>query len=78
MKIRQWLNSFRRRKLSPPLIMTEHGAVTESARLQAAMNMRADHELRERVVRLIQSQTGLPLARAMEETVRRYPEAFED
>lgn len=67
-----------RRKRKPPVIATEYGPVTESARHQAALNMAADHALRERVVRLIANQCNLSLTAAWEEAKRRYPEAFED
>lgn len=50
---------------SSPVIQTEWGPVTESARLRAALNMKADPEVKARVVNLI----GEKMARA------RYPEA---
>lgn len=52
----------------PPVIQSPYGPVTESARLQAAMNMKLDPAVRQRVIDLI----GEEKARA------NYPEAFDD
>jgi hypothetical protein len=65
------------RKQPPPIIMSAYGPVTESARRQAALNMRDDPILREAViarlcVEMNSNEEGLREAR------RRYPEAFEE
>lgn len=60
----------------PPIIMTQWGAVTESARLQAAINMREDPEVFERVLKLKLSQHGGNLDRALDDMKRCYPESF--
>jgi hypothetical protein len=62
---------------TPPVIMTQWGQVTESARLQAATNMRLDHALRARVVALLAKQLGSEEL-GLKEAKRRYPESWED
>lgn len=52
----------------PPVIMTEHGPVTERARLQAALNIARDPALKARLI----SQFGEAILR------RQYPESFDD
>jgi hypothetical protein len=62
----------------PPVVQTQWGPVTEKYRKQAALNMAADHDLRQRVVDLLQKQMkdGTPEA-ALAEAKRRYPEAWQ-
>lgn len=71
--ISHWLRSLRRPK--SPLISTDWGPVTESARLQAAINMRDDPELKEKVVALLSKRLGSPKL-GLAEAKRRYPEAW--
>jgi hypothetical protein len=52
----------------PPVIISEHGATTESARLQAALNIARDPALRQRMIK----RFGEAVLR------RNYPEAFDD
>jgi len=61
----------------PPVIMTEWGPVTESARLQCAANMRADDGVKARVEAMLVKQCGSEDA-GIAEARRRYPEAYED
>ena len=56
-----------RRKKSPPVLMTQWGPVTESARLAAALRMRQEPEVMRRVLDMISE----------DEARRRYPEAFD-
>ena len=65
------------RKDSTPVIMTENGPVTESARLQAARNMREHPEIRRRIELALAKQLG-GLGKGIAEARRRYPEAYED
>ena len=65
-----------RRKRTTPIINTPHGPVTESARAQAALNIKADPALRERVFAVIVKEYGGDVARANAEMKRRYPEVF--
>jgi hypothetical protein len=59
-----------------PLIMTAYGAVTESARQQAAANMAADHAKRAAVIQLLADQIfDGDLAKGEAEARKRYPEA---
>ena len=74
-----WWTRLRNRwgKRPPPVITTyidgkEH-EVTEWARHQAAMNMRGDSEIKERVVAYLKQQYGDEVGLA--EAKRRYPEA---
>lgn len=60
-----------------PTIMTEHGPVTESARRQAALNMRMDPTKRAEVEALLGRQLGLEGDALLAEVRRRYPEAYE-
>ena len=59
----------------PPIIDTPWGPTTEGARLQAAMNMKADHVLRGKVEELLMRQLG-SIEAGMDEARRRYPEAY--
>jgi len=65
------------RKQPPPIIMSAYGPVTESARRQAALNMRDDPILREAVIARLCAEMGDPMA-GLKEAQRRYPEAFEE
>ncbi len=65
------------KKPKPPLILTQYGPVTESARAQAAANMKADPALRKAVEELICNQVG-NVANGLAECKRRYPEAYTD
>lgn len=58
-----------------PIIMTEYGPVTESARRQAAENMK-DPMIRGAVEHLLTEQYGEELGLA--EARRRYPEAYDE
>jgi hypothetical protein len=63
----------------PPIIMSPYGPVSESARRQAAYNMRDDYALRLRVEQLIADQFFAGnLEKGIIEARRRYPEAFQD
>lgn len=73
-KLSDFLLRFRRRRA--PLIPTAWGQVTESARRQAAVNMRHDLALRERVIALLAAE-GRPRAVAEQVARERYPEAWE-
>lgn len=61
----------------PPVIDTAWGAVTESARRQAALNMRASDDLREQVEILLGKQLG-DAELGIAESRRRYREAYPD
>lgn len=50
----------------PPVIMTQWGPVTESARAQAAINMKADPALRAKVEEMI----------GVDKAKNNYPEAY--
>jgi hypothetical protein len=63
-------------KAGPPIIMTEFGPVTESARLQCAINMSADDGVKARVEAVLVKQLGVE--EGMREARRRYPEAYAD
>jgi len=67
---------FGRRKSGAPVIMTQYGPVTESARLQAALNMRDSLEIRNRVIDILEREFGSHEI-AMSEAKKRYPEAFQ-
>jgi hypothetical protein len=60
----------------PPRISTPYGDVTECARKQAALNMRDDPALRERVVEVLARELCCPPDIALKEARRRYPEGF--
>lgn len=60
---------------APPIIMTEWGPVSEPARLRAALNMRADENIKARVEAMLVKQCGSVEA-GMAESRRRYPEAY--
>jgi len=77
------LNGFRSRVRSfflghrgdKPVIMTENGPVTESMRLQAAMNMRAKPEIKAAVEAQLAREMG-GIFKGIMEARRRYPEAY--
>ena len=73
-KLSDFVARFRRPRRPAPIIPTQWGPVTESARRQAAENMRCDPELRERVVRQLEGE-GRPRAVAERVARERYPEA---
>jgi hypothetical protein len=58
-----------------PVIMTEHGPVSEKARRQAAENMKNDADTKARVEAVLVNQYGTEIGLA--EARRRYPEAYE-
>jgi len=60
-----------------PIIQSEYGQTTESARLAAAMNMLADPEVKYRVENALAKQLG-SLPKGIMEARRRYPEAYID
>jgi hypothetical protein len=60
----------------PKVTVTEWGPVTESARLQAALNIKADPEIGKRVLELLTKKLG-DVVKADAEMRLRYPEAFE-
>jgi hypothetical protein len=64
------------RKPAPILIETAWGPVTESARRQAAINMREDANLRLRVENLVIKECGGDILKGQAECRRRYPEAY--
>jgi hypothetical protein len=59
------------------IILTPWGPVTEGARRQAALNMRADPELRKRVEEHLVKEMG-SVAEGLAEAQRRYPEAYKE
>ena len=61
-------------KPEPPVISTPWGPVTESARRQAALNMRDDLALRAQVLAMVVKECGGDTARGEAEFRRRYPE----
>lgn len=73
-RLREFIQRFRCRPA--PVIPTAWGQVTESARRQAAVNMRHDPALRERVIDLLAAE-GRPRAVAEQVARERYPEAWE-
>lgn len=77
MKTPKWFDNLRRKKAAPPVIPTQYGNVTESARLQAVMNMRGSREIRARVEAVVIQECGGDVARGMAECRRRYREAYE-
>ena len=74
--IARLLSKFRRKR-ERIIINTQWGPVTESARRQAALNMRDDPVLREAIIARLCAETGDPAA-GLTEARRRYPEAFEE
>ena len=62
----------------PPVILTPWGPVTESARLQCAINMRVDDGVKARVERLCIELMDDNEAAGLAESRRRYPEAYAD
>ena len=59
-----------------PVIMTQWGPVTESARFQAALNMREDPEIFARVLAIKVRECRGDEIRGLAEMKRCYPEAF--
>jgi len=60
-----------------PKILTPYGYTTESARLQAAINIKLDPELGKRVLELLTKELG-DVVKADAEMRRRYPEAYSE
>jgi hypothetical protein len=61
-----------------PVIETQFGNVTESARLRCAFNMREDNRLREKIETLLAEQIFEgDIAKGQAESRKRYPEAYE-
>lgn len=58
------------------LIETPFGYVTESQRLQAAINIKSDETIRDRVLAVLAKELG-SVAKAEVEMRRRYPEAYD-
>jgi hypothetical protein len=69
--IRKFLDKLRPK---PPVIETPWGAVTESARAQAATNLRLDPAKRAMVLGIIVKECGGDAAKGLAEARRRYPE----
>lgn len=68
----------RKKAPPPPVIDTEWGPVTESARLLAAINMKADPRIKYRVEQLLAKQRfGGDESKGVAESKRRYPEAYQ-
>jgi len=65
-------------KPAPILIETPWGYVTESARLQAAINMKVDEAVKARVETMLIQQYSGDVQAGMAEARRRYPEAYSD
>jgi hypothetical protein len=61
----------------PPVLITDWGPVTESARLRAVSNMKEDPVCKQRVLELLCKQMG-SVAKGEIEMRRRYPELFEE
>jgi len=75
--IREFIDKLRRRRAARgPVIPTPWGNVTESARKQAAENLKSDPELRAKVLAVIVKEFNGDVAVAQKEMRRRYPEAF--
>ena len=60
----------------PPVITSPWGETTESARLQAALNMLSDPAIKFRVEQLLIARFNGDEKRALAEARRRYPEAY--
>jgi len=74
--LRDWL-AVLRRKRETPVINTQWGPVTESARHQAALNLRDDPDRRAAVEDIIIAELGGDRERGLKEARRRYPEAYQ-
>jgi len=61
----------------PKVVLTEWGPVTESARVQAVINMKLDPEKRQAVLDLLCKKMG-SVAKGELEFRERYPELFEE
>jgi len=62
---------------TPPVILSQYGQTTESARRRAAQNMIEDPDIRRRVEELLVKQSGGDRDRGLAEFARRYPEVLE-
>jgi hypothetical protein len=76
MSLRDWISKLRR-NAHPIIIDTQWGPVSESARHQAALNLRDDPEKRAMCEAKMVMQMG-DFEAAMVEMRRRYPEAYEN
>ena len=77
--IRRMRRLFRRdRPGEPPTILFEGKQVTEWARQQAMVNMKADSAILDRVKAIVIRECGGNIARGEIEFRRRFPELFED
>lgn len=72
--IRDFIDKIRRKRAAP-VITSEYGQTSESARRQAALNMRDDADLRYRVVSALAQKFDGDWRKALTEAERRYPEA---
>lgn len=63
-------------KEPPPVLVGPYGTVTESARLQCAMNMALDANVRLRVEQVVIKEMGGDVEKGLVECHRRYPEAY--
>jgi hypothetical protein len=70
------LGWYLRRGKEPPVITSQYGQTTESARLACALRMRDDPEVKERVERACIDKFG-GLAMGLAYARRTYPEAYE-
>jgi hypothetical protein len=61
----------------PPVIMTEWGPVTETARLQVEVNMMAEPEIKARVENMLIDREG-SVEKGLAEARRRYPRVYEN
>ena len=76
--VRKLIDKLRaRRAAAPPVIQTAWGPVTEKARLQAALNMRDDPVLRDKVLAIVIKECGGDTFKGLLEFKRRYPEVYQ-
>jgi hypothetical protein len=75
-KVRSFLLGHR--KDGAPVIQTEWGPVDESYRKQAALNMKADPEIKKRVERHFIKRCGGRTGEGLIACRRQFPEAYED
>jgi len=76
--VRKLIDKLRaRRAAAPPVIPTPWGVVTEKARLQAALNMRDDPALRDKVLAIVIKECGGDTFKGLLEFKRRYPEVYQ-
>jgi hypothetical protein len=64
-------------KPAPPIIVTEWGPVTETARLQVEVNMMAEPEIKARVESMLVEREG-SVEKGLAEARRRYPRVYEN